>query len=211
MQCKPFKRAMNYLCCVLFKVWTSWVRIWRQVVSYELTHLVSPGSCLSKKELSSISAQIKLIKAFSWFPGATWNVIVCYLVFMYLILLKCSPVKIWASLKAALPPQAQKAHYLSQKLSCFQKDWCFKAISIMVCLSQCCFAWDAFYWHYLGAMLMILRDGVRHDKPFLLSLSITLEMVFGTAELEMSVWLGVKNLKTVRGVLEHLPKPAAGG
>lgn len=58
---------------------------------------------------------------------------------------------------------------------------------------------------------MILRDGVRHDKPFLLSLSITLEMVFGTAELEMSVWLGVKNLKTVRGVLEHLPKPAAGG
>lgn len=45
---------------------------------------------------------------------------------------------------------------------------------------------------------MVLRGGVRHDKPFLLSLSITLEMVFGTAELEMSVWLGV------RGVLQHL-------
>lgn len=37
---------------------------------------------------------------------------------------------------------------------------------------------------------MVLRSGVRHDKQFLLSLSITPEMVFGTAELEMSVWLG---------------------
>lgn len=53
-------------------------------------------------------------------------------------------------------------------------------------------------------MLMVLRSGVRHDKPFLLSLSIILEMLFGTAELEMSVWLGVNNLKTVRGVLQHL-------
>lgn len=51
---------------------------------------------------------------------------------------------------------------------------------------------------------MVLRCGIRHDKPFLLSLSITQEMVFGTAELEMSVWLGVNNLKTVRGVLQHL-------
>lgn len=51
---------------------------------------------------------------------------------------------------------------------------------------------------------MVLGGGVRHDKPFLLSLSITLEMVFGTSELDMSVWLGVNNLKTVRGVLQHL-------
>lgn len=51
---------------------------------------------------------------------------------------------------------------------------------------------------------MVLRGGVRHDKPFLLTLSITLEMVFGTSELDMSVWLGVNNLKTVRGVLQYL-------
>ena len=42
------------------------------------------------------------------------------------------------------------------------------------------------------------------NKPFLFSLSIILEMVFGTAELEMSAWLGVREGKKVRGVLQHL-------
>lgn len=44
------------------------------------------------------------------------------------------------------------------------------------------------------------------NKPLLFSLSITLEMVFGTAELEMSAWLGLRELKMVRGVLQHLLK-----
>lgn len=81
----------------------------------------------------------------------------------------------------------------------------------MVCLSRCCFAQDAFFRHYLGAVLTVLRGGVRHDKPFLLPLSITPEMVFGTAGLGMNVWLGVNNLRTVRGVLAAPPKSAAGG
>lgn len=35
---------------------------------------------------------------------------------------------------------------------------------------------------------MVLRGGERHGKPFLLSLNITLEMIFDTAELGMSGW-----------------------
>jgi len=41
-------------------------------------------------------------------------------------------------------------------------------------------------------------------KPFLFSLSITLEMFFGTATLQLSAWLGVSEEKKVREVLQHL-------
>lgn len=49
------------------------------------------------------------------------------------------------------------------------------------------------------------------NKPFLFSLSITLEVVFGTGELEMSAWLCIRELKKAEGSVTAPPKSAAGG
>lgn len=133
MQRKPLKTAMNYLCCVLLKVRTSRVRIWRQVVSYELTHSVSSGSCLSEKRGLFFPVQSKLIKPLPCLQslfGMLYFVMVflCIWFFWNPLLLKR-----WAGLKIGSPHRLREKKkgqkYNSRwKWSCFEKFWCFKAV-----------------------------------------------------------------------------------
>lgn len=137
MQRKTLKTAMNYLCCVLLKVRTSRVRIWRQVVSYELTHSVSSGSCLDggKKKMLSFPVQSKLIKPLPFFCRVWFN---CCILLPHFYIFDSSEIHSYEEmgwLKNRLPTQGKLSawekvyiYHLRWKWPCFQKFWCFKAV-----------------------------------------------------------------------------------
>lgn len=153
-------------------------------------------------------------KAFSLFPGSVLDVTVCYLVSINLILLKFAPVKRWASLKIRslhrlcelsvwAKKKKKKALFESEIYLAFKKTGVLKLFQVQFVFSNTILLRVLFLTLFWSHAYGFGGRGKTY-KPFLFSLSVTLEMVFGTAKLEMSAWLGARQEKKVRGVLQHL-------